>query len=150
MTLKTFAQLSTVIGSVAAAAAILVAVYVYNRQMNVQVFLEYTKRFDEVMTTFPEYARWARRDLDAAPPHESPELTVAVLRYLNLCAEEFYLQRRGCLARDVWRIWEDELKSTLCSPLVQREWNVLQREFFNFPEFVAFVERTQREALRAS
>jgi hypothetical protein len=70
----------------------------------------------------------------------------AVLRYLNLCSEEFYLCRCGYLAREVWDIWEAELDRTLWSPIVRREWPELKREFAAYPEFAAYVDERQGEA----
>ena len=97
--------------------SILWGVRVYRRQMNAQLFLEFTRRYDEVMRTYPEDTRSARLDSSQAPSSQSDELTAAVLRYLNLCSEEFYLRQRRYLAKDIWTIWEAEIQRTLQSPL---------------------------------
>ncbi len=129
-------------------AGVVMGFVLYRRQCNAQVFLEYTRRYGEVMNMFPPGSRRTRLDLFAEPPPESEELTLAVLRYLNLCSEEFYLCKKGYLSRDVWRIWETELKRTLCSPLVSREWKKLQAEFVTYPEFLEYVAASQREGFR--
>ena len=72
------------------AAGVVTGVLFYWRQCNAQIFLEYTKRYDEVMNKFPADARRTRLDLFAEPSPESEELTLAVLRYLNLSSEEYY------------------------------------------------------------
>lgn len=139
-------QYATLLGVLCTAAGVFLGVRVYRRQMNAQLFLAYTRRYDEIMGTFPADARGLRLDLAGEPPPPSPELRLAVLRYLNLCAEEFYLQRRGYLALEIWRIWQGELERTLASPLLRREWPELQPEFAATPEFAAFVERVQAVA----
>src|SRR5215210_5658968 len=101
-------------------------VQTYKGQMNAQVFTDYNNRYDEILTSFPASAWEARFNLDTNLPEESMELTLCVLRYLNLSSEEFYLYKRGYLRRDVWDIWEGELLRTLRSPLVRREWKRLQ------------------------
>ncbi len=68
-----------------------------------------------------------------------------MLRYLNLCSEEFYLYKKKYLSSHIWRIWEAELKRTLSSPLVLREWAGLREEFRSYPEFLEYVERAQGE-----
>ena len=136
-------QYATLVGVLLTAGGIFLAVRVYRRQMNAQLFLAYTQRYDEIMGAFPADARGLRLDLDGAPPPESPELRLAVLRYLNLCSEEFHLHRQGFLARDIWRIWEAELERTLASPLLRREWPALRREFSATAEFARYVERVQ-------
>ena len=129
------------------AVSVVVGVLLYRRQWNAQIFLEYTKRYAEVMNMFPPEARKARLDLFANPPDQSDELSLAVLRYLNLCSEEFYLCKKKYLSNHVWRIWEAELKRTLCSPLLIREWTELRKEFRSYPEFLEYVNRAQREGM---
>ena len=51
----------------------------------------------------------------------SEELTLCVLKYLNLCSEEFYLDKSKYLADQVWKIWEGKIKRTLATPLFIRE-----------------------------
>lgn len=133
-------DLASCVSALAAAVAVGVGVRTYRRQTNAQMFVEYTRRFHEVMALFPADSRGARLDLDTALPPESDELTLAVLRYLNLSSEEYYLYRRGYLAKDVWTIWEAEIDRTLQSPLFRREWPRLRNEFISFSEFSRYVE----------
>ena len=142
MNLELVVQLGTLVSIAVGAAGLFFGIRVYRRQMNAQIFLEYTKRYEEIMASFPVDAHGARLDSYGEPPSSSTELSMAVLRYLNLCSEEFYLCRRKYLAREVWEIWESELQRTLRSPLLRREWKVLRREYESFPEFVRYVERT--------
>jgi hypothetical protein len=118
----------------------------YKGQMNAQVFVDLNARYDEVLQSFPQSAWDARFNLDGVLPDASPELTIAVLRYLNLSSEEFYLYKRGILRRDVWSIWEGEMVRMLGSPLLRREWSTLASEFVSYPEFAAYVEQVQRTA----
>jgi hypothetical protein len=131
------------------AASIVLGVVLYRRQCNVQVFLEYTKRYADIMNMFPSEGRKARLDLFGEPPPESDELSLSVLRYLNLCSEEFYLCKKKYLSCHVWKIWEAELKRTLSSTLVVREWTRLREEFQAYPEFLEYVETAQRQGCAA-
>ena len=144
MTNELILAYSTLVLALATLAGWITGIVFYRRQCNAQVFLEYTRRYDEVMEMFPPNARRARLDLSAKPPPESEDLTLAVLRYLNLSSEEFYLFRERYVSKAVWRIWEAELKRTLCSPLVRREWKKLRTEFLSYPEFLDYVVAAQR------
>ncbi|MFN8583089.1 MAG: hypothetical protein U0163_19200 [Gemmatimonadaceae bacterium] len=139
-------QFATLASSIAAVVSIWIAVRIYRRQMNAQLFLAFTERYENIMGSFPPEARRYRFDPVAEPPAASPELTLVVLRYLNLCSEEYYLRKTGHLDKDLWDIWEAELKRTVSSSLVAREWKELRTEFVSYPEFRDFVERSQREA----
>lgn len=124
---------------------VVVMLQTYKGQMNAQVFTEYNGRYDEILNSFPTSAWEARFNLDTSLPEESMELTLCVLRYLNLSSEEFYLYRRGYLRRDVWDVWEGELLRTLRSPLLRREWPRLSSEFVSYPEFSRYVEAAQKD-----
>ncbi len=143
MNLELWVQVGTLVSTATGAIGLLAATVIYRRQMNAQLFLQYTQRYEEVMQAFPTSARGARLALSGDPPESSQELTFAILRYLNLCSEEFYLWERGYLSGRIWRIWKAELERTLRSPLIRREWKELCREFETYPEFKSYVEKAQ-------
>ena len=145
MTFELAVQVGILVSVLVAIVEVVRGIRMYKRQTNVQIFLEYTRRYEQVMQSFPPSSRVARLDLEGSPPEPSAELSLAVLRYLNLCGEEFYLRDRGYLAEDVWQIWEAELKRTLGSPLLRREWQELKREFESYPKFRGFVEQSQQQ-----
>ena len=113
-------------------------IYVYRRQMNAQIYLEYTKRCDQIMRCFP---REVRLNLVGAAPGSVDQLLL--LRYLNLCSEEFYLWKNWYLSGRIWRIWEGEIERFLCSPLARVEWQELQKEFNSFAQFQKYVDTVQ-------
>lgn len=143
MSLQVAAAVGTCVSALAGAGTIFVAFHTYKRQVNANLFVKYTSRYKQVMDAFPTAARQARLDVDGPPPDSSEELSLAVLRYLNLCSEEYYLCESGYLSRDVWEIWESELHRTLSSPLLVREWQELRSEFSAYPEFRDYVDQVQ-------
>jgi len=136
--------IGTLVGVAFTALGVIVGVRTYFRQMSAQLFLVYTQRYEEIMQAFPSDARHSRLDMSGAPPEESEAVTTAVLRYLNLCSEEFYLRDKKFLSKDIWAIWENEIKRTLRSPLFRREWQKLSREFDAYGAFAAYVEQAQK------
>lgn len=136
---------SIIIGVIAFLWGVIWGVTSYTRQMTAQVFLEYTKRYDEIMQSFPPDAWVARPNIESVLPNASPELSISVLRYLNLCSEEYYLCQRGYLSKEIWGIWEAELKRTLRTPLFRREWQELCGEFEAYPAFRSYVEAAQNQ-----
>lgn len=132
------------ISTLVAFLTLLNVIRVYNRQMNAQVFIHYTERYERILEQFPDDALGARFDAAVLPP-QSPKLRLCVLKYLNLCAEEYYLTKQGYLAGSVWQIWERDLKRIIASPMVHREWPTLRTEFLAHPGFLEYVERVQAE-----
>lgn len=119
--------------------------WMYWNQMNAQLFLAFTARYREVMRGFPN-ERGGRIDVFRSPPPESPDLTAAVVDYLSMCSEEFYIVGQRLLSRRTWRIWEKEIKANLASPLLLREWPKIKQVYLSFKDFFDFVDDAQRGA----
>jgi hypothetical protein len=114
------------------------------RQINVQILMQYTARYEHILGEFPKDALLVRFDSQVLPP-KSAELTLCLLKYLNLCSEEYYLLQHKYLAKTVWALWEKDLKKMIASPLLQREWPVLKKEFESHLEFLVYVEDIQTQ-----
>jgi len=138
-----FEQIVTYIGIIIGVVTFVWGVTSYKNQMNAQLFLEFTRRFEEVMQSFPKSAWSARVNSEETLPEESEELSLSVLRYLNLCGEEYYLYKKGWLDKRMWSLWKGELERTMRTPLFVREWKKLSREFDTYPDFKEFVEKAQ-------
>jgi hypothetical protein len=137
--LNTILQFATLGSIVLVFVSFLWGIRSYNKQMNAQVFLQYTQRYEEIMKSFPKNGWAARINSDEALPEPSDEISLCALRYLNLCSEEYYLRQDGYLSKKVWGMWEKEMIRTLQTPLFRREWMKLRDEFDAYPEFQAFV-----------
>lgn len=124
-----------------AAFSLFFGVYIYRKQTNIQIFLEYTQRYESIMDSFPADARFYRMNTDKKLPEEGLELTSSVLKYLNLCSEEYYLRETRQLSKKIWNIWKEELERTLRSNLVRREWPKIKSEFESYSKFQKYVER---------
>jgi hypothetical protein len=144
-TLSLVVQLATLISTVLALISIWIGVRIYRRQMNAQVFLTYTQRYEAIMSAFPEGAIRARFSFDEVLPPSTDQLSLCVLRYLNLCSEEFYLTKTGYLDGKLWNIWADEMKRMMRAPLVRREWPALRSEFESYPAFLGYIEGVMAE-----
>jgi hypothetical protein len=138
--------LATIITALDGVGFVVVMVQTYKGQMNAQIFNDLNQRYDDIIISFPKEAWDVRFNLDTAIPPVSQELTLCVLRYLNLSSEEFYLYKRKYIRRDEWKVWEDEMVRTFRSPLFRREWKTLSSEFVSYPEFYRYVEDAQNKS----
>ena len=98
------------------------------------------------MSGLPEGAVRARFSFDEVLPPSTDQLSLCVLRYLNLCSEEFYLTKTGYLDGSLWAIWEDKMKRMIRAPPVQREWPALRSEFESLPAFRRYIEQVMTAA----
>ena len=61
----------------------------------------YTKRYDDIMSSFPNGAYMLRFDRDKTI-QSNEDVRLAVLKYLNMTSEEYYLWRDGYPDDKVW------------------------------------------------
>jgi len=112
------------------------------KQWNLNAFTHYTEKFERIMSSFPENGYMYRLD-STKSIRSNDEVRLAVLRYLNLTSEEYYLRKDGYISDEVWNIWEPEIIRTLQTPLLIQEWQNLKNEFMSYPRFQEFVDKTQ-------
>lgn len=149
ITLQFVLQTATLISLTAGFFGVIYTINNYRRQMNAQILMKYTERYERILDQFPPDALEARFNIRILPP-PSPQLRLCVLKYLNLCSEEYYLKNHGYLAESVWHIWELDLRRIIASPLFLREWQSLHSEFLSHPEFLGYVEDVQKEHMTGS
>ena len=137
-------QYATAAGAIGTFLSLLFTIRNVRRQINAEILMKYTERYEHVLDKFPPDALFGRFDSQKLPP-QSDQLTLCLLKYLNLCSEEYYLWRNGYLAKTVWAVWEGDLKRMIASPLLQREWRDLRAEYASHPEFREYVEGVQAE-----
>jgi hypothetical protein len=138
MNLQLVIQIATLVSVVVGFTSLINTIRSARRQMTVQILMKYTERYEAIIASFPRNALIHRFDLSALPATDA-ETTMSVLRYLNLCSEEYYLYENGYLSKDLWAIWEMELKRMLSSALVRREWASVRDEFENHRSFLEYV-----------
>ena len=136
----TYAGLGTL---VTGAVGVGLAIRNHHRQVNAQIFLELSSRYETVKEAFPS-GTWVNRLANERDlPPRSERLTAAILSYLALVSYSHILYDRGYLSRDLWTILQDDLRRTLGAPLFAREWASLRPEFAALPKFMRHVDSLQ-------
>jgi hypothetical protein len=105
------------------------------------MFIEFSKRFEELLRLFPTEARLANRKPDQELPPPSKELTDCTLYCLQFVADVYRLHKAGYISKRLWRLWEREIKRTLKGPLFMREWSAVAAEFSHDKDFLDFMGR---------
>jgi hypothetical protein len=129
-----------VIGSI----GICVALVNQRRQLNAQMFIEFSGRFQDLLHLFPTEAWLANRNPSQPLPPPSQELTDCTLYCLQLIADVYYLHKGGYISKSLWMLWEREVKHTLQGPLFQREWAGVSAEFSHNPDFIQYIDTLMR------
>ena len=134
-------QLGTlVIGSV----GICVALVNQHRQLNAQMFIEFSGRFQELLRLFPTEAWLANRNPSQPLPPPSQELTDCTLYCMQFIADVYQLRKSGYISKRLWMLWEREIKQTLTGPVLQREWEGVSVEFSHNCDFLHYINTLMR------
>ncbi len=129
-----------VIGSV----GICVALVNQRRQLNAQMFIEFSGRFQEILRLFPTEAWLANRNPSQPLPPPSQELTDCTLYCIQFIADAYYLHKGRYISTNIWTLWEREMKRTLSGPIFTREWENVVTEFSHDPEFLQYINTLRR------
>jgi hypothetical protein len=131
-------QLGTLtIGSV----GIGVALVNQRRQLNAQMYIEYSGRFQELLRLFPTEAWLANRSASRPIPPSSQEITDCTLYCIQFIADVYHLHKAGYISDNLWILWEIEIKRTLTGPVFQREWAGVAAEFDHNHDFLQYIHK---------
>lgn len=109
------------------------------RQLNVQMFIEFSGRFQNLLRLFPTEAWLANRNPTQPLPPPSQELTDCALYSIQFVSDVYYLHKAGYLSKKLWTLWEREIKHTLSGRVFVREWVHISTEFDYNQDFVDYV-----------
>src|SRR6202166_3840942 len=139
-----FAQLGQVGTLVVASLGIFVALRNQHRQLNAQMFIEFSGRFQELLRLFPTEAWLADRHPSQTLPPSSQVLTDCTLYTIQFIADVYYLHKGGYISKQLWMLWEREIKNTMTGRVFQREWEGVSVEFAHSQDFVDYINTIMR------
>ena len=117
------------------------------KQMKLQNYMEYTKRYQEIILNFPESINERSFVLDDLPSSEVRGKTMRYMRaYYDLCYEEFDLHRRKFIDEDIWQIWEAGMRTAFSKPAFQQAWGKIKQDSNFEQQFEDFVAERMKRA----
>src|SRR5580693_10601405 len=116
-----------------------VAMFNQRRQLNAQMFIEISRRFQDVLRMFPTEAWLANRNPSAPLPPRSQEITDCTLYCLQLIADVYHLRQTRYVSKKLWTAWQREIKHILEGRIFRQEWEVLAVEFSHNVEFLNYI-----------
>ena len=109
------------------------------KQVKLQNFIEYTKRYQEIILNFPENIN----DEDFVFEGMKKEIKDKTMRYMrayfDLCFEEYTLHEKKFIDDDLWSIWEGGMEMAFSKAAFQQAWKIIQEDTKFGENFEAFV-----------
>jgi len=121
-----------------------VAMFNQQRQLNAQMFVTISGRFQELLRLFPTEAWLANRNANQPLPPRSHEITDCTLYCLQLIADVYHLRKGGYISNKLWYAWEREIKHTLAGRIFRREWEWLEIEFSHNEDFLGYINELMK------
>jgi hypothetical protein len=138
-----FSQVGTlVLGSL----GIWIAMITQRRQLNAQMFITISGRFQELLRLFPTEAWLANRNASQPVPPRSQEITDCTLYCLQLIADVYHLRQGRYISNKLWYAWEREIKHILAGRIFRREWEWLEVEFSHNGDFLNYINELMEKS----
>ena len=128
----------TFLGVVVAAVAIWIQMRKLNEQLMLQHFADYTKRYQEIILKFPENINEANFVL--ASNKEASCIMRQMRAYFDLCFEEWYLNNRKLLDKEIWILWKSGMEAAILKPAFKQAWAQIKKDSKFGLEFEQYIE----------
>lgn len=95
-----------------------------------QFFIEYTRRYQELILHMP-------KDIETMSVDDS-EVKKHMRLYFDLCSEEYYMNMHGLIDKKVWALWVDGIETAMSRPIYKNAWEKLGHHYDddNFKKFM--------------
>ena len=127
-----------VLATVAGVAVVYRQLRQLSRQVELQHFSDYTKRYQEIVIHFPEDINSPDFILAGRPDYNH---TMRYLRaYFDLSFEEWYLHSKNLINEDTWSLWRGGIETAQSKTAFQQAWELIEVDTRLGKEFEKFID----------
>ena len=110
------------------------------KQLRLQNFMEYTRRYQEIILNFPETINEPTFKLVNLTDGVREKTMRYMRAYFDLCYEEFILHEKKFIDDTFWKIWKGGMEAAFAKPAFKQAWEAISKDSSFGPEFVGFVQ----------
>ena len=137
--MESIAIIVSVLTLIITTTALIVTIRHFKKQLQLNFFADYTKRYQEIILNFPEEINEADFRISQLPDDVRERTRRYMRAYFDLCSEEYYLWKKGNLDDETWREWETGIKFAFSKPAFREAWQILNLDTIYYGEFSKFV-----------
>jgi hypothetical protein len=130
---------AAVASGITALFAVVIQLRAFNKQLTIQIYSDYTKRYQEIVLLLPEDIFEAGFVLPRRP--NDNQIVNAMRIYFDLCFEEWHLHKRKLIREDIWTIWHQGIRTALSRPAFVQAWPIIKNSSEFGEEFEAFIDK---------
>ena len=120
--------------------AVLVPRRAATRNSDRQYFIEYARRYQDLVSQAPPDIR--DRNFEMAGRPDCERILQLANAYLDLCFEQWYLHQRGMITSELWSFWKSGMIAGFSRPAFQQAWIIVRADKKCDERFLLFVERS--------
>ena len=112
----------------------------FNKQLKLNFFADYTKRYQKIILNFPEIINRQDFSFDKLP-EDIRNKTLRYMRvYFDLCSEEFDLWSSGYLDSRIWNNWKEGIEFACSKKAFKDAWKIIKLDTKYYPLFGKWME----------
>jgi hypothetical protein len=111
-----------------------------SKQVKLQNFIEYTKRYQEIILNFPENINDADFTFGSMETNIKNKTMRYMRAYFDLCFEEYILHEKKFIDDELWSIWKGGMEVAFSKLAFQQAWESIQKDTKFGEGFEAFVK----------
>jgi len=111
------------------------------KQMKLQSFSEYTKRYQEINMRMPLDVYDINYSIDELDEPQKNELLKNMRAYFDLCSEEYYLGKNDLIENYIWDQWKNGMNMSMKTPAYRRAWEIISKSSAYDESFIKMVNQ---------
>ena len=133
-------MIATAIGAFITAIALYKTVSNFKKQLQLNFFADYTKRYQEIILNFPENINEDDFDFESLDK-ETRDRTKRYMRaYFDLCSEEYFLWKNKNIDEKTWKEWKSGIEYAFSKNAFQKGWELIIMDTIYYTDFSKFVK----------
>ena len=114
------------------------------QQNSLSLYEKYTARYQHIMEHMPE--EFFRSKVENIESQEKEKINHYIRMYIDLCSEEYFLYKEGCIIDSVWGEWRDGILGMFEKPLVKEYWiDNIETYESDYKQFYTFISDHQKK-----
>lgn len=110
------------------------------RQLVLQTYSDYTKRYQEIILHFPEEIN--QSDFSLSSRDDRSSIMRCMRAYYDLCYEEHDLSKRKLIDKQIWQSWFGGMQFALSKPAFRQAWEQIKTDTQYAEDFCLLVDET--------
>jgi hypothetical protein len=119
---------------------------IFNKQLKLNFFTDYTKRYQEIILNFPENINEDSFEYDELSKEVKNKTLRYMRTYFDLCSEEFDLWKEGHIEDKTWQEkWKPGIEFALSKKAFRDAWKIISLDTIYYSDFSEWVNRVVSE-----